>query len=277
MATKKPVTTRALAPWDAEMAAAAARQAKAEKPVGGMKSISTRGGMMSIDKQPIKGNELRCVILGSVLTNEYFTDAFDPDTPQAPACYAFGDHTLEDPEPSMAPHAEAEDKQSDRCSSCHMNEYGSADKGRGKACKNVRRLALVTEDALESADAMMEAEMRTLKVPVMSVQHWSQYVREKLADEVGRPYFGVVTRVYIVPDAKSQFRIKFEFAELITFDQELYEALQKRCKGALQMLTSPYPKFSEKEEEEAPAPRRGAAAKKAPAKAPAKSAGRAKY
>lgn len=253
--------SRELQPWEAEMAAEAKAAAKAEQ-LTGLKVIKTRGGVMKIDDEIVEGNAIRCIILASLHENQFFTSAFDPDTPAPPACYAFGDPTREKPEDGMAPHEKSTDKQSELCANCWANQMGSADVGRGKACRNVRRLALVTEDALEDLSG---ADIRLLKVPVMSTQGWSKYVHQ-LSDDMQRKCWGVVTEVSVVPDDKSQFRINFEFQELVNFDQDLYEQMKKKAGAAMQMLQAPYPDFTEEEK-----PARGRGGRGAP---PAQQRGR---
>jgi DNA-directed RNA polymerase alpha subunit len=122
---------------------------------------------------------------------------------------------------------------------------GSADTGKGKACKNVRRLALVAEDALESAEDLAIAEVRTLKVPVMSGKGWANYVRNTLGEDLQRPYWGVVTTISLMPDPKSQFKVVFELKELIDFEEkpELFDALQKKIKETTPQLLAPYPEM----------------------------------
>lgn len=283
MATKKPAagaakpsTSRALTVWEQKMAESAQKSAKAEKAVSGLKGISTRGGILSVDDQPVPGNEIDVVVLLAVHENQYHTKPFDPNTPQIPDCYSFGDPDADDPESGMAPHEEAEDRQGDDnglCANCWANAMGSAPQGRGKACKNVRRLALISADSLASAEDVLDTELRVLKVPVMSVKGWALYVRTTLNEELHRPYWGVVTTVKVVPDAKSQFRITFTFKELIDFDDALFEAIQKRITEVKPQLTAPYVKM---EEAPPPPPRRGPPQRQAPAKpAPLKPQGRA--
>lgn len=268
MATKKPSTSRALAPWEQKMIDAAARQSKVEKTVSGVQAISTRGGILAIDKKPIKGNELLVIVLASIHFNEWYADKeFNADKPYTPPCYAYGDNSQEDPEDGMRPHPDAEDKQSeDGCKTCWANEWASATKGRGKACKNVRKLAVLTADAGADEEAMATGEMRTLKIPVMSVANWAEYVKETLSESMNRPFWAVVTRVSLTPDPKSQFRMNFEFDSLLTLDQKLFDALEKRRLQAEKALLMPLPKFSD-EEDEAPAkPVKGQGARAVPAK-----------
>lgn len=243
MATKKTPST-AVVPWEQEMAARAIKAAKAEKVSGITKKLSTRGGILAIDDTPVEDNELRVIVVGSVHENQYYTEAFNPNVPTVPACYAFSDPEADNPEDGMAPHPEAETKQGDDnglCANCWANAMGSADVGRGKACKNIRRLAVVTEDALESAAALDEAEVRMLNVPVMSTKNWAKFVNT-VADDLQRPYYGVVCLIKVVPDPKSQFQITFRFEELITFDSPLYDAMKRKVAAVNAQLVTPYPK-----------------------------------
>jgi hypothetical protein len=247
MATKKAVapaakkaTTTAMTVWEQEMAEAAVAQGATENATGGFKSISTRGGILSVDDNPVEDNELRVIILASIHENQYYTSDFDPGKITTPACYAFGKV-----EKGMAPMDESPEKQNEVCEGCWANEFGTADKGKGKACKNVRRLLCITEDALESAGSLEEAEARMLKLPVMSVKNWTQYVKSTLEDNLKRPSWGVVTTIKVVPDAKSQFRVMFKFEELVNFDSELYLAMKKKAAEAEKNISGPYPVFEE--------------------------------
>jgi len=250
--TKKPST--ALVPWEQEMANRAKKAKKQEVPYSSFKKISTQGGVLKVDDEAVEGNSLRIVVIGALHENQWYRGAFDPRSPTVPGCYAFNDPSNEEDEPenTMVAHAEAEEPQGgddldeggangNPCSGCWANVMGSADTGRGKACKNIRRLAVVTEDALESAEALADAEVRMLNVPVMSVRHWSKFVN-KVADEMDRDYSGVVCELAVVPDPKSQFVLTFEFQELVNFDQKLWTAMETKRADALKALLSPYPK-----------------------------------
>jgi hypothetical protein len=251
----KPSANRALTVWEEEMAAAAKAVAKTEQ-IQGVKTISTRNGVMKIDDEPVEGNALSCIVLGSLHENQYFSGDFDPKNPAPPDCYALGDPTKDKPDEGMAPHEKAADKQAASCDECPFNKMGSAERGRGKACKNVRRLIVIAADAIEDLGS---ADMRLLKVPVMSTNNWAKYVH-KVNEDMRRPPWGVVTEISLHDDDKSQFRIEFEFQELVQFDQATYEAMQSKVKQAMNALQAPYPDKMEEEQK----PARGAAAKKAP-------------
>lgn len=270
----KKSASRAIMPWDEEMARAAKKQSSVEKPMGMFKQIAVSGGVMTIDDKPVKNNEMRVIVLAATHENQYYDKPFVPGVPAVPACYAFGNPDLEDPEAEMKPHPEAENKQGDdegKCSGCWANKMASADTGKGKACGNVRRMIVTTEDALESAEAMAAAEARSFKVPVMSVKNWVSFVHT-VDEDMSRPYWGVIAKVKVVPDQKSQWQVQFSFEELITFDAALYAALKKRTAQAAKDLQVPYPKL---EAQVAP-PAKGSGAKKPAAQAPKGPATRAK-
>ena len=205
MAAKKPMTRTDMVAWEKEMAAEAEAAAHSEQTVGGG-FVSTRNGRLSWGGAVVPGNAIRVVILDYCRENTYYQGRYDPDAPQSPVCYA-----LAREEGDMAPHENAAVPQSEACAGCPQNEFGSADTGRGKACKNTRRLALVAEDSVEDPSA----EVVFLKVPVTSVKAWSGYV-QAIADAKRRPPHGVVTEISLVPDAKTQFQMVFKLVDSIT-------------------------------------------------------------
>lgn len=247
MATRKAAST-ALIPWEQEMAATAKVQAKAEKVDTYNKSIGCRGGLLTIDGAAVPGNALDVVILLAVHENKWYSQGFDPDNPVIPDCYAFGDpNNEEDPGADMVPHEQAPDKQADACDGCPLNEWGSAEKGRGKACKNVRRLVCMDASELEGTPKeIAAAEMRTLTLPVTSVANWGKYM-ESVADDTSRPSWGVVTTVSARPHPKKQFEVTFEFKELVQFSQESYDALKKKLADLKKNVVQPYVQFEPEE------------------------------
>lgn len=270
-ASKKPGT--AVVPWEEQMAAAAQKQAAQNQPGGVFKSVSLKGGILSVDDEPLEDNELRCIIVVGVPENQHYDGPYNPNVPSVPICYAFGNLDADDPTEGMAPHEKSKEPQNATCEGCWANEMGSADVGRGKACGNVQRLLLITEDTLESPEALADAEARSLKVPVMSVNNFRKYVN-KLRDDVSRPTWGVITRIKVVPDAKSQFRVLFSFEELINFDQDLFDAMQAKITELGREIIAPYPDLAEQEApparrgKPAPAPKGKPAAAKKPAGKP---------
>lgn len=238
----------AITNWEAELAKHAADvAAKEQMPTGQFASI--KGGILSIAGSPMKENKVRVVIIDHVYENAMYAGEYDPDNVQPPACYAFGRE-----EDQLAPHEKAHDKQHDACTGCAMNVFGSADKGKGKACKNTRRLAMLSADGLDS-DSVEGGEVVYMKLPVTSVKAWAFYVKG-LATTLKRPPFGVVTEIAVVPDAKTQFKVTFQCVGNV--DGEVIGAIMARREKVGEEITFPY--GDPKPVEEKPAKGKGKAA-----------------
>jgi len=279
--TKKSSAGTGMAVWEAELAKRAEASAKtAQSVAAGYKSISTRSGIFTIDGEAA-GRDLKCVILAWTLENAYYTNGYDPDNPSNPVCFAFGDDAK-----TMAPvEKDVQELQSPQCKGCPMNDFGSADTGRGKACKNQAKLLVLDENDL---DDLENAEPRTLKVPVTSVKHLSGYVKN-LSDKFKRPPLAVLTNIHLEPDAKTQFSMTFQHDGDIN-DGELIGELLKKSDSLAGDLQKPYEVISEEEQASRRAsksaggkargrvvestPSRGVAARKPAAKVVAKGRGR---
>lgn len=70
------------------------------------------------------------------------------------------------------------------CKDCAMNQFGSGEGGKGKACKNMKRLYILTGDSLFPY---------ALTLPPTSIRAWTDYVSSIL--QRGRKACDVVTRV----------------------------------------------------------------------------------
>jgi len=225
MATKKPAAKgKAMTKWDEELAKRAEVAKKMEEnSLGAGNSISTKGGILSYHDNVIPGNKLNAIILGSVFLNTYYTEGFDPDNPSSPVCYAMQAET----EKGMAPHEKSTEKQHETCQGCPQNVFGTADKGRGKACQNRRRLALITEDSLESG--ISDAQVAQLLVPVTSVRDYAKFTTD-IAETLKRPPLGVVSEISLVPNtnkrSNAQWVMKFKAVREID-DEQIGDLLQK--------------------------------------------------
>nr|DAE98561.1 MAG TPA: hypothetical protein [Bacteriophage sp.] len=253
---KKPTKSTAVANYDEQLAALMQQEVETEKSVNtGGKFISTKGGQLTYDGNPMKDNEMYVVILDHIFENAYYEGRFNPDNPQPPTCFAFGRN-----EKDMIPHVnvtEAEQNPCDNCHDCPMNQWGSD--GKGKACKNVRRLALIPAghvdrktDELElyDEDHFLTAEVAYLKLPVTSTKGFSTYVKQ-VAQAYNKPVLGVITRVYTTPDPKTQYKVNFEAIEEVP--AELLGALMQRRAAVTEEIDFPY--SLERDEQPAQAPK----------------------
>jgi hypothetical protein len=246
--------------WEKELALAAQEGAETVAGLSSSSFISIRNGVMSVNGAPVPGNQIVVVITDFVLENTFYPDGFDPDDVVPPTCYAFGRKAKE-----MGPHDDAEAKQNELCVDCPHNAWGSAEKGRGKACKNRARLMVVSAGDLskdeeftpfEDAGNFTSQTQMTLKIPPTSLSSFKEYV-DKLKNTALRPCWAVYTLIKVVPDPKNQFVVTFQDVDKPS-DRELLTVLKKLHEDATKVIEQPY---TVKDEEEAPAPKKGGVGK----------------
>lgn len=248
--------------YEQKWAAAGRTFVEREKPTA--QSLSISGGVLKIGDDEIEGNQLCVVILDSVYVNAYYAQKWEAGQKTAPKCFAIA---VEDDD--LAPHPSMEgsdyfEPQHDQCAGCPMNAYGSADTGRGKACGNRRRLALIPAgfyekrkgsrsefdvDIITDEDHYKSADMLQLMLPVTSVKEYSKYVTSVMA-EFGRPPYGLVTRIYIQHGGPNQFTVKFETLDALP--NEFFETITARHEASRKEIMEPY---QEPDAEEQAAPR----------------------
>jgi hypothetical protein len=117
---------------------------------------------------------LHAVILDWRMTHELYEGIYDPQKPSAPICFA-NSATFSELKPShRAPKPKAES-----CNACPMNVFGSAPTGRGKACKNMRKLAIVPPNATPETEPMI------LMVSPTGLKNFDNYVNSVASGEDG--------------------------------------------------------------------------------------------
>lgn len=241
---KTPKNTTALAKWDDELAAYAQKAADAEQAPSG-NFISFQGGQLSVGGAAVEGNKADIIVFHSIYENKFYEGKYNPDKPQPPVCYAFADE-----EGELKPHEKCAKPQHETCKGCPHNEFGSAETGKGKACKNIRRLGLLPASIADTPEGVKEGEMFFASLPVTSCKLWAGYVKATAAI-MKRPPFGVITHMAVVPDKKSQFKVTF--SDPRPLPDELMPAVMERRKEVMESIAAPYPEPHADEEEEAPA------------------------
>lgn len=265
-----------IANWDEELAKYAQAGATQEANAGtGLLSFSLKSGVLSLDDNEMPNNEMAVIVLDHILENTFYLDAYDPDNPAPPSAYALGrdEDTMRWSEDSIEELPDGEKIAGELCRDSSINQWGSADTGRGKATRNLRRLLMIPAGKIDKKTGEFElvdddehfatARAAFMKLPPTSTTNWSNYVKS-LAGNLNKPPFVVATRVKVVPDKKTQFKVTFEALEELP--AELFPILLKRHKEAEQLIMQPYD-MSEREEREAKPAARKAAAKKATGKA----------
>lgn len=231
--------------WEKQMAAHAEAYKQQMATVGGGQFLSIRAGVLSFDGAAVKDSTVEMVPLEYVFENAYYVDDFDADNPHAPVCFAFSGSidTLKPGEDAtalearMAPHADSAQPQHATCKGCPRNEFGTADKGKGKACKNGFRLALLHSDYLKKPDSIAAAPVAFLKVPPTSLGAWATFVK-KVANVLEKPFYAVVARIKATPDAKTQVKVGFEPAGEVP--RPSMGQVFRRHREAYSLLTVPY-------------------------------------
>jgi len=221
-----------LANYDEELAKLAKKVVKTEKPSAS--SVTAKAGILAYNGTPCAGNKLDVIIIASTHANLFYEEKYDPNDIKSPVCYAYS----EDPEEvDMVPHPKSPKPQAERCADCWANKWNSdPDGGKGKACKNSRRLALIPSGV--TAEDLPTAEVATLSLPVMTVsKRWSPYVH-KLATLFGLPPLAMITKLGTIPDQKSQFQITFD--DVGPVDKALIPGLLAKAGTVKEILEKEY-------------------------------------
>jgi hypothetical protein len=265
---KKPTPGTEVVDWEAQMAAQAEIAASAQRASGGGgKFFSMKAGVLSYDGTPMPGNRAAVIVIASTLENSYYPEAFVEGVPSSPVCFAFAEH-----EAALEPHNAVDndpyfERQHDTCQGCPRNEWGSARIGKGKACSNVQRLALIPagnfvekstgrtksvefQGVIEDEAHYAAAETAFIKLPVMSVKNFANYVKQLFGD-LKRPPHGVFTEMWVEPDARSQFKVMFEVIDAIPND--LLGVIMPRHSKEQAAIDFPYNPPAEPDAQAAPA------------------------
>ena len=223
--------------WQAELNALTVATAEAEKPSGNW--ISFKGGVLTIGGNPMKGNRVEAIILHAVFENQWYKEKYDPTNPTSPHCYAIGET-----EDDLKPHPNALAPQNDTCAGCPKNEWKSdPNGGKGKACKNVRRLAMIAAPDASTPEGVQKAEVAVAKLPVTSVKNWSTYASQ-IASVLKLPPLAVRTEMLLEPDAKTQYQVNFLLVDKIE-DGAIIQALLNKRRETTDMIMTGYDKPTE--------------------------------
>lgn len=237
MATKKAVKSTAMVKWDEKFASSA----KKEKEQAATIAVSGQGikfgrGWIEVGGQRLKENKLECVIVGYCGLNAWYGKAYDANDTAPPQCYAFADSWNA---PTMKPHPQAEDPQSESCATCAQNKLGSATTGKGKACGNRVRFAAILATDLDDASMVATAELANGGISPTNVYKVFKPYLDYVNDELGRPLWSVVTSISSFDDPKQQIRLEFSMVDKIDDDVAL-TSLEKRNDSIQKILQVPF-------------------------------------
>lgn len=253
--TKSAPAPMALESWEQELADEA-KDEKSRESVG-VPRITHRGGEFKIDNQTV-GRSIKLAIVDFKMEKCYFGSKFDPQKPATPDCYAFGTNEAELVAHEGAPNpqntvtvkdADGVSRSSSPCTGCKHNVFGTAEIGRGKACKDYRRLLVISpvldKDGSVTLDenGVAKAEKRQLQVPPSSLKNWANYlsaIRDSTRTGNVREMI-VQVETFALPQGGHGLK----FSPVTTVSPEGLKALVALKKQSEGILTSAYPNIKE--------------------------------
>lgn len=156
-------------------------------PPGGHKIRVSRNKMFELPDGTKSAGPITAVILDHRAMNLYYAKGYNPNDTAPPTCAAINAFVDD-----MAPPENLKTKKADACDGCPFNEWGSSPVGKGKACKNKRRIALIAPDADEHDKPM------TIEVSPTGIKFYDALI-SRLTSE-GKVPFEVITEISIDPD-----------------------------------------------------------------------------
>ena len=187
---KEVIDQNAISAEVAEMLKKAAEQ-QAEEEQTSIPFISLRGKKFSVGEDKL-GTVMTVVILASIFDNSYYDRAYDPSSEEVfpPACFSIYEDIA-----NAVPHETSPVRQGEDCDSCTMNQFGSAKQGKGKACRNGRRIliASVTEGRVNLSD------LAIVNMSPTALKAYSRYVKAVTVTKK-LPMWGVITQLSFEED-----------------------------------------------------------------------------
>jgi len=236
-APAKTSQSKELTDWKAQLAQYTAEQA--DRPGGGGGNVITcRNGEFKFQGSDL-GDAINVVVLDYAYVNRWYDRVFDPENMTPPACIAISMDGR-----NMAPLDNSPDKQADACADCWANEFGTDNRGRGKACANTLLLAVIADVDLGKDDA----EIATFSIPPASTANFHAYMKKR-QKALNLPSFAFVTEISVDDEADY---LKYRFNEIDRVPENHLPSVMGFVEPARDQITAE-PDFSGYE----PPPQRG--------------------
>ena len=268
-ALAKASTSKALSTLKRELAEQAMAEHAAEPVVLGS-FLSVKGKRFAF-QDAVLDESLNVVILDHCFENQFYEGAYDPESPSAPICTSIGKS-----EKDLAPNPEVVgiQVQHETCAGCPQNEFGSAATGRGKACKNSRKLALISvpEQGL-TAENIASSTVAYLRLSPTALRGFSGYLK-RITATLQAPLYAVITTL--------SFDESLDFPSVITTynapieDAEVLRAIMAK-RGEIQEELLAGPQDLTPREARAPASRKPVKKQGKPLAPKGKPAGKSKF
>ncbi len=159
--------------------------------------VNVKGKVFTLPNGASSDGPLTCVVLDWVTANTWFEGLYNPKNIKPPACFAIAREPA-----NAAPSSKSPKPQCKTCADCEQNEWGSDPQGgKGKACKNTRRLLIVPIDATEKTQPWV------ISVSPTALKHFDKYVNT-LADMGTHPIELVTDISFEASEAYPSLRFK---------------------------------------------------------------------
>lgn len=237
--------TAALVPFKDRLAALVAKghSEVAKMPTGGGNGVSFAKGRITVGGVVV-GNELTVIPLVPQFERTYYNTIYDPDKPTSPTCYSYD---------GERPHEKAQSPQAKTCDVCPLNQFGTDIRGKGKACKEGMRLAMLAADQARDKMAAGSAAIYIARFSVLNTKDVVPTINAMYAQ--GNVPFQFSCKLTARPDDRRQVVNTLEVVG-VNEDDELLNVLMRRAEDAEKLLAQPYPEADAKESKPAPTSKR---------------------
>jgi len=214
-----------MAGWESKLAEMARDESAKEVSTDSDSITWPMGGGTFEYKGSELGNTMSVIIVDSTYVNTFYDRPIDTDNLCPPACFAIGDI-----QGDMVPDESSPVAQADSCAECEKNEfYSAAGGGKGKACRNGRKLAVLDPEA--------EEVVAYMNIPPTSIKAYSGHVK-KVEAKYKRPVFAVITDLGF-DDNVDYAKLTFDFVETIENPEVMQRIMDVRENNA-EIMRKPF-------------------------------------
>jgi len=207
----------------------AAQLARQQETAQGLRSsgsyLGFKNAQLKVDGISIPANQLDVRVLAVISERAYYSKEFDADAVQVPDCYALD---------SKEPHDQAAHVQAATCADCDHNKWGSATRGKGKACRESARVIVIPANV-----PLASAQMYTAKLPVTSLPTVTSFTSR--CGQANKLMGEFVTKLSVTEDRKTFFKVHLTPVE-VTPEMDM-PALLQRQDDAYRLALTPYPQI----------------------------------
>jgi len=161
---------------------------------GSPKKIKYEGDKFTLPSGAMFQAPMRAVVVDFNTQHTLFEGSYVKGQVSPIICAALGDNPKD-----MKPYDSIAEPQSGACTGCWANEFESASQGKGKACKQVRTMALLVEDAQGVIDP--NGSLYLMQTNVTANKVFDAFVKTAAA-VFQMPPVGVVVELGIAAEAK---------------------------------------------------------------------------